>query len=65
MHDLDALLFIDANKYLDLYRTDKGRKLLTPLSESPTGLKENSWCTEDHRIGTKRVSKVRCLQKWS
>ncbi|GAA6146026.1 PIN domain-containing protein [Thalassolituus maritimus] len=29
----DALLFIDANKYLDLYRTDKGRKLLGPLAE--------------------------------
>ena len=29
----DALLFIDANKYLDLYRTDKGRKLLAPLAE--------------------------------
>ena len=29
----DALLFIDANKYLDLYRTDKGKKLLAPLSE--------------------------------
>lgn len=29
----DALLFIDANKYLDLYRTDKGRKLLAPLGE--------------------------------
>jgi len=29
----DALLLIDANKYLDLYRTDKGRKLLAPLSE--------------------------------
>ena len=29
----DALLFIDANKYLDLYRTDNGRKLLGPLTE--------------------------------
>jgi hypothetical protein len=29
----DALLFIDANKYLDLYRTDKGKKLLAPLGE--------------------------------
>jgi len=29
----DALLFIDANKYLDLYRTDKGKKLLAPLAE--------------------------------
>ena len=29
----DTLLFIDANKYLDLYRTDKGRKLLAPLTE--------------------------------
>jgi hypothetical protein len=29
----DALLFIDANKYLDLYRTDKGKKLLAPLEE--------------------------------
>lgn len=33
MRDFDALLLIDANKYLDLYRTDKGRKLLAPLSE--------------------------------
>jgi len=29
----DSLLFIDANKYLDLYRTDKGKKLLAPLGE--------------------------------
>jgi hypothetical protein len=29
----DALLLIDANKYLDLYRTDKGKKLLAPLVE--------------------------------
>ena len=29
----DALLFIDSNKYLDLYRTDKGKKLLSPLCE--------------------------------
>src|SRR5438046_1962593 len=29
----DAILFIDANKYLDLYRTDKGKKLLAPLGE--------------------------------
>ena len=29
----DALLFIDSNKYLDLYRTDKGKKLLAPLGE--------------------------------
>lgn len=29
----DALLFIDANKYLDLYRTDKGKNLLAPLTE--------------------------------
>jgi hypothetical protein len=29
----DALLFIDANKYLDLYRTDNGKKLLAPLGE--------------------------------
>jgi PIN domain len=29
----DALLFIDANKYLDLYRTHQGKKLLAPLGE--------------------------------
>jgi hypothetical protein len=29
----DALLFIDANIYLDLYRKDKGKKLLAPLVE--------------------------------
>jgi hypothetical protein len=29
----DALLFIDANVYLDLYRRDKGKKLLAPLIE--------------------------------
>jgi hypothetical protein len=29
----DALLFIDANKYLDLYRTVHGKKLLAPLGE--------------------------------
>ena len=29
----DALLFIDANKYLDLYRTDQGIWLLAPLGE--------------------------------
>lgn len=29
----DTLLFIDTNKYLDLYRTDKGKKLLAPLGE--------------------------------
>lgn len=29
----DSLLFIDANKYLDLYRTDSGKKLLAPLEE--------------------------------
>jgi len=33
MPEIDAMLLIDANKYLDLYRTDKGRKLLAPLSE--------------------------------
>jgi len=33
MSEFDAVLLIDANKYLDLYRTDKGRKLLAPLSE--------------------------------
>ena len=27
----DSLLFIDANKYLDLYRMDEGKKLLVPL----------------------------------
>lgn len=32
MPEVDALLLIDANKCLDLYRTDKGRKLLAPLS---------------------------------
>jgi hypothetical protein len=29
----DALLFIDANRYLELYRTATGRHLLAPLSE--------------------------------
>jgi hypothetical protein len=29
----DSLLFIDSNKYLDLYRLDKGKKLLAPLGE--------------------------------
>jgi hypothetical protein len=29
----DALLFIDANIYLDLYQTHTGKKLLAPLSE--------------------------------
>lgn len=29
----DALLFVDANIYLDLYRTVSGKKLLAPLSE--------------------------------
>jgi hypothetical protein len=29
----DALLFIDTNKYLDLYRIDKGKELLAPLKE--------------------------------
>jgi hypothetical protein len=29
----DALLFIDANRYLELYRTVTGRHLLAPLSE--------------------------------
>jgi PIN domain len=29
----DTLLFIDANKYLDLYRIDQGKKLLAPLAE--------------------------------
>ena len=29
----DAMLFIDANKFLDLYRTDTGKKLLAPLGE--------------------------------
>lgn len=29
----DALLFIDVNKYLDLYRTDTGRYILVPLSK--------------------------------
>jgi len=29
----DALFFIDANKFLDLFRTDKGKKLLSPLVE--------------------------------
>jgi hypothetical protein len=29
----DALLFIDANKYLDLYRTASGKKLLASLQE--------------------------------
>ena len=29
----DSLLFIDSNKYLDLYRIDKGKRLLAPLGE--------------------------------
>lgn len=29
----DSLLFIDANKYLDLYRIHKGKQLLAPLGE--------------------------------
>lgn len=29
----DALLFIDANKYLDFYRMDRGKKMLAPLVE--------------------------------
>lgn len=29
----DSLLFIDSNKYLDLYRIDQGKKLLAPLAE--------------------------------
>jgi hypothetical protein len=29
----DALLFVDSNQYLDLYRRDKGKKLLAPLGE--------------------------------
>jgi len=29
----DALFFIDANKFLDLFRTDNGKKLLSPLLE--------------------------------
>jgi hypothetical protein len=29
----DAVLFIDANKYLDLYRTASGKKLLASLEE--------------------------------
>jgi hypothetical protein len=29
----DALLFVDANRYLELYRTVTGRHLLAPLSE--------------------------------
>ena len=33
MPDDDALLFMDANKYLDLYRASEGKKLLGFLSE--------------------------------
>jgi len=33
MNTLDALLFIDANLYLDLYEVTKGKKLLEPLRE--------------------------------
>jgi hypothetical protein len=33
MSAAECLLFIDANKYLDLYRTVNGKKLLTPLGE--------------------------------
>ena len=29
----DALLFIDANKYLDLYRTKKGKLIVAALSQ--------------------------------
>lgn len=33
MEKVDALIFIDANQYLDLYRVTKGKKLLHPLME--------------------------------
>jgi PIN domain len=33
MHATDAILFIDANKYLDLYRTASGKALLAALAE--------------------------------
>lgn len=33
MEKIDALVFIDANQYLDLYRVTKGKKLLDPLVE--------------------------------
>jgi hypothetical protein len=33
MQSDDALLFIDANRYLDLYRTVTGKRLLAPISE--------------------------------
>jgi hypothetical protein len=32
----DALLFIDGSKYLDLYRTASGKKLLASLRNRPT-----------------------------
>src|SRR6266851_7059640 len=31
--NVDALVFIDANQYLNLYRTAKGKRLLKPLME--------------------------------
>jgi PIN domain len=34
----DALLFIDANQYLDLYRTVTGKRLLAPLSEQAANI---------------------------
>ncbi len=34
----DVLLFIDANKYLDLYRTVTGKRLLAPLSEQAANI---------------------------
>jgi len=40
MSEIDAVILIDANKYLDLYRTDKGRKLLAPFEVDPI-----SWTT--------------------
>ena len=34
----DVLLFIDSNKYLDLYRTVTGKRLLAPLSEQAANI---------------------------
>jgi hypothetical protein len=42
---IDGVLFIDANQYLDLYRTGTGKKLLAPLKEQ-----------EDHIFVTARVA---------
>ncbi len=59
----DALLFIDANKYLDLYKMAQGRKLLAILTDQADNIFVPRQIVEEVQRNTVNVFATQFLQE--